>query len=104
MNDRIAALQRMLERNPDDVRARFGLAAEYERLGEWAAVVEQLNAYLAAAQDEGNAYGRLARAYLELGRTEDARVAYQAGIAAAAIHGHPTMAGEFEDALQELDH
>lgn len=104
MNDRIAALQRMLERNPDDVRARFGLAAEYERLGEWAAVVEQLNAYLAAAQDEGNAYGRLARAYLELGRTEDARVAYQAGIAAAANHGHPTMAGEFEDALQELDH
>jgi predicted Zn-dependent protease len=103
MNDRITALRRMLERNPDDVRARFGLAAEYERLQQWSDVVEQLTAYLAVAADEGNAYGRLARACLELGRTDDARAAYQAGIAAAARHGHPSMAGEFEDALEELD-
>ena len=102
MNDRIAALQKMLERNPEDVRARFGLAAEYERLQQWSDVVEQLSAYLAGTADEGNAYGRLGRAYLALGRTEEARSAYQAGVEAAARHGHPSMAAEFQDALDEL--
>src|SRR5687767_8659760 len=31
-NDRLATLQHMLERNPDDTRARFGLPLEYEKL------------------------------------------------------------------------
>ena len=102
MNDRIAALQKMLERNPGDVRARFGLAAEYERLQHWPDVIEQLSAYLDGAADEGNAWGRLGRAYLALGRTDEARAAYQTGIEAAARHGHPSMAAEFQDVLDDL--
>lgn len=102
MIDRIETLRRMVEARPNDPRARFGLALEYERQERWQEAVEELRVYLAGAQDEGNAYGRLARALRRLGRDDDARAAYRDGIEAAYRHGHPTMAGEFEDELDEM--
>lgn len=99
---RIESLKQMAEARPDDPRARFGLALEYERLGEWAEVVTQLRAYLERTTDEGNAYGRLGNALLRLGREEEAKEAYRTGIEAAYRHGHPTMALEFEETLEEL--
>ena len=99
---RIESLLRMAESRPRDPRARFGLALEYERAGRWEDVVAQLKAYLALADDEGNAYGRLARALRELGRVDEARASYQQGIAAATRHGHPTMVMEFEEECEEL--
>lgn len=92
----------MLETRPNDVRARFGLALEYERSEAWEEVVNQLRLYLAASDDEGNAYGRLARALNNLGRIGEAREAYRQGIAAAERHGHPTMAMELEEELDSL--
>jgi Flp pilus assembly protein TadD len=100
--DRIATLKRMIESRPDDPRARFGLALEYERLGRWEEAVEELRTYLGSTNDEGNAYGRLARGLRHLGRDDEARQAYLDGIAAATRHGHPTMAGEFEDELDAM--
>lgn len=102
-NPRIEALRRMAEARPGDARARFGLALEYERAGDWEQVVTELRAYLEQAQDEGNAYGRLGHALRQLGRGEDARAAYQQGIETANRHGHPTMAQEFEEVLEEMD-
>jgi E3 SUMO-protein ligase RanBP2 len=102
VNSRIETLTRMLETRPDDTRARFGLALEYERLGRWDDVISHLREYLGAAQDEGNAYGRLARALRQVGRDEEAREAYQLGIAAAEKHGHPTMAMELEEELNDM--
>ena len=103
MNARVEALRRMLEKNPNDTRAPFGLAAEYEKAGQWQDVVEQLTAYLAVAQDEGNAWGRLGRALRETGREEEARDAYRKGVEAASRHGHPSMAADFQDAIDELN-
>ena len=99
---RIDALRRMVEKRPDDPRARFGLAAEYERLERWEDVVRELEGYLAVADDEGNAWGRLGRALLKLGREEEARAAYTRGIQEANRHGHPSMASEFEETLEDL--
>ena len=92
----------MLEARPGDPRARFGLALEHERLGQWEEVVHHLREYLGTANDEGNAYGRLARALRELNRDEEAREAYRQGIAAAEKHGHPTMAMELEEELDGM--
>lgn len=100
--ERLDALKRMAASRPDDPRARFGLALEYERLERWEEAVEALRGYLSAATDEGNAYGRLARALRRLGRDDEARAAYAQGIEAAYRHGHPTMAGEFEDELDGM--
>ena len=102
IEERIDALRRMLERNPDDARVRFGLAAEYERLGRWEDVARELREYLSRTEDEGNAWGRLGTALLQLGREDEAREALRRGIDAASRHGHPSMAAEFEETLSEL--
>ena len=99
---RIESLQKLAESRPHDPRARFGLALEYERAGRFLEAIEQLQSYLSLADDEGNAYGRLARGFLELGREDEARDAYRQGIAAASRHGHPTMVMEYEEALEEF--
>jgi predicted Zn-dependent protease len=102
MSSRIEALEKLLARNPQDSRVRFGLAAEYEKAGRWDQVAIQLEAYLAEADDQGNAWGRLARALRQLGRDAEARSAYARGIEAARRHGHPSMAAEFEAELEEV--
>ena len=100
-NPRIEALRRMIERNPNDPRLRFGLALELEKLERWEDAARELRAYLALADDEGNAWGRLGRALRALGRDDEAKDAYRRGIEAAYRHGHPSMAAEFEEILEE---
>lgn len=98
--DRVAALERMLERRPDDVRLRFGLALEYMNAGRTQDGIRELRAYLAASDDEGNAWGRLGAALRAAGQDDEAREAYRRGIEAAERHGHPTMVEEFEEELE----
>jgi Flp pilus assembly protein TadD len=100
-NPRIAALHRMVELSPNDARLRFGLALEYEKLERWEQVASELREYLALADDQGNAWGRLGRALRELGREGEARESYRRGIDVANRHGHPGMAAEFEEILEE---
>lgn len=97
--ERIAVLRKMAEAKPDDPRPRFGLALEFEKAGRWDDVVQTLHDYLQRADDEGNAWGRLGAALRHLDRDDEAKEAYRKGVEAATRHGHPTMAGEFEDVL-----
>jgi Flp pilus assembly protein TadD len=101
---RIEALRKMADARPDDPRPRFGLALEYEKAGRWDDVVGELRAYLSLTADQGNAYGRLGAALRRLGRDDEAKDAYRQGVDAAYRHGHPTMAGEFEQLLEDWDH
>jgi E3 SUMO-protein ligase RanBP2 len=102
-NPRIQALRNMVARNPNDPRAHFGLATEYEKLERWDAVVEELQQYLALAEDQGNAWGRLGKALRKAGRGAEARAAYEKGAQSARTHGHPSMAAEFEEILDEMN-
>ena len=97
---RIAALRKMVDAHPDDPRPWFGLALEYEKEERWEDAVQTLRAYLARTDDEGNAWGRLGAALRHLGRDDEAREAYRTGVEAANRHGHPSMAWEFEDVLE----
>lgn len=101
---RIEALRKMAETRPDDPRPRFGLALEYEKAQRWEDAARELREYLSRTEDEGNAYGRLGHALRQLGRDGEAREAYRQGIEAAYRHGHPTMAGEFEQVLEDWDY
>lgn len=98
--DRVAALEKMLARRPEDLRVRYGLAVEYLAAGRTEEGVRELRHYLEASDDEGNAWGRLAEVLRQQGRDEEAKDAYRRGIDAANRHGHPTMAEEFEEILE----
>jgi predicted Zn-dependent protease len=102
-NPKLDAFRGMVAKNPNNALARFGLANEAMKAGAWQEAAEQLTAYLAMHDDEGNAYGRLAEALVKLGRGDEARDALGKGIAAANRFGHPGMAAEFEARLEELD-
>ena len=99
---RIEVFRQMLTADPANTMVRFGLANELLKLEQWADAVAELQTYLSQADDQGNAYGKLAQALERLGRTEEARAAYQQGIAAATHHGHPGMAQDFQMAMDEL--
>jgi predicted Zn-dependent protease len=99
---RIEVFRQMLAADPTNTMVRFGLANELFKLEQWADAAQELQTYLSQADDQGNAYGKLAQALDRLGRTEEARSAYQQGIAAAQRHGHPSMAQDFQMAIEEL--
>ena len=64
-------------------------------LGRFDDMIEVLSDYLQRADDEGNAYGMLAAAYLKLGNRDAARRAYERGAEVAQAHGHPSMAQDY---------
>ncbi|HYX41165.1 MAG TPA: hypothetical protein VE821_05690 [Pyrinomonadaceae bacterium] len=97
---RIEVFEQMLASDPDNTLVMFGLAKEYEKLERHADVVAMLNDYLKRANDEGNAYGMLARAYEKLGNRTAARATYQRGIEVATAHGHPSMAEDYRLTLE----
>ncbi|MCU0633787.1 MAG: tetratricopeptide repeat protein [Gemmatimonadaceae bacterium] len=103
MTDRIATFRAMVERAPDNALARFGLANELLKASAWAEAAEQLERYLAVYPDEGNGWGRYADALRELGRVDEARAAFEQGIAAAGRFGHSGLANELEARRDELD-
>lgn len=102
MHDRLEYFARLVAEAPDVARARFAYANELLHAERWADAVEQLRAYLDLAEDEGNAWGKLAQALARLGRVDEAADAYLAGIDQAIKHGHTGMADEFREALEAL--
>ena len=97
---RIEIFEQMLAGDPGNTMVMFGLAKEYEKAGDDAKVIETLRRYLAAADDEGNAYGMLASAFERTNQSDQARETYQRGMAAATSHGHPGMAEEYRTILE----
>src|ERR1043166_6283213 len=97
---RIEIFEQMLTGDPANTAVLFGLAKEYEKAGEEAKLIETLERYLASADDEGNAYGMLARAYERSKQPDKARATYQRGIEVVMAHGHPGMAEEYRQTLE----
>lgn len=100
MQDRTEVFRQMLEADPENTMVMFGLAKEYEKVGRHTDVIDLLEIYLAKADDEGNAYGVLARAYLKTGNREKAIETYKKGIDTSMAHGHPSMANEYRMTLE----
>jgi len=95
MTSRIDIFEQMLASDPGNTAVLFGLAKEYEKAGRDDKLIETLNRYLDASDDEGNAFGMLASAYERMGQRDKAREAYERGIETAQRHGHPGMAEEY---------
>jgi tetratricopeptide (TPR) repeat protein len=103
MEDRINYFERMLADNPDNPTGLLALANEYqkvERFEDEAAVLER---YVAShPDDEGNAYARLGDVFSRLGRKDEARAVYDAGVRQAEKHGHGGMADDLRLAILQL--
>jgi predicted Zn-dependent protease len=103
MQSRIEIFRQMLESEPDNTMVMFGLAKEYEKLGEFKQVIDILERYVANADDEGNAYGTLAMAYAQTGQRDKAVETLKKGVDVSTAHGHPSMANEYKMTL-DLDY
>jgi predicted Zn-dependent protease len=103
MQSRIEIFRQMLESEPGNTMVMFGLAKEYEKLGEYKKVIDILEEYLTNADDEGNAYGTLAMAYAQTGQREKAIETLKNGIDVSLAHGHPSMANDYKMTL-DLDY
>jgi len=101
--NRIEQFKKLLEKNPENPLIRYSLANEYYKFNDYKKAVNELLYYLSSYSDEGAGYRLLAESYLELGEIDLAKDAYNKGIDAAKRHGHPGMADEFVDALEEID-
>lgn len=97
---RIQIFEQILQTDPSNTTVLFGLAKEYEKSGDDTKLIETLERYIAAADDEGNAYGMLAGAYERTQQTDKAREAYESGVRVSQAHGHPGMAEEYRQILE----
>lgn len=100
--NRIEMLKQMVEQNPGNTFARYGLAMEYANSGnpqqavaEFRSLLEQDNTYTAA-------YFHGGRALEKLGRLDEARSLYEKGIEAATRKGDAHTRAEIEAALDML--
>ena len=102
-NPRIEQLKTLINRDPNNPLGRYGLANELFKSGLYEDAIVEINEYLELKDDEGAVYRMLAECYVRTGKIEEAKQSYQKGVEAANRHGHPSMAEEFEEALEFLD-
>ena len=103
MQNRIEVFKQMLEVDPTNTMVLFGLANEYQKSEDWQNAIETLEDYLTKSDDEGAAYGMLAKAYQKQGEHDKAKSVYEKGIEVSNTHGHPSMASEYRMTL-DLDY
>jgi len=99
MHDRTEVFEQMLAADPENTMVMFGLAKEYAKQDRHEDVIRMLEDYLSRADDEGNAYGVLASAYLKIGDRDRAVETYKKGIDVSMAHGHPSMANQYRMTL-----
>jgi len=96
---RIEILKQMLEQNPANTFARYGLAMEHVKSGDLAGAMDQFGAVLETDPSYAAAYFHGGQALEKLGRIDDARDYYRRGIAAAR---DPHARSELQAALDIL--
>ena len=100
---RLDVLKSMVEQNPTDRFARYGLAMEYRNAGDLEAAMGEFGALMAAHPDYGPAYFHGGQTLERMGRVEEAREVYRRGVEATARGGDPHAKSEMQGALDMLD-
>jgi len=95
-------LKNMLQQNPHDSFARYGLAMEYAASGELENAVAEFRALLEFNPDYAAAYFHGGQALEKLGRLDDARQSYEKGIEVTSRTGDQHTRSELQAALDLL--
>jgi tetratricopeptide (TPR) repeat protein len=101
--NRIEALQQILAQNPANPLARYGLAMEHVKAGEYQAAVDEFRILLDADPDYTYAYFHAAQTLEKLGRLEEAKGLYRRGIEAAGRKADTHARDELQAALESLE-
>lgn len=100
--DRIQMLTQILDENPNDAFARYGLALEYSKADDVDAAMQHFNRLAELHPDYAAGYFMAAQMLARVGRTDEARTFLTNGIAAAARSGNAHAKEEMEAMLDEL--
>jgi tetratricopeptide (TPR) repeat protein len=96
---RLDILKSMVEQNPSDSFARYGLAMEYRNSGDLAAAASEFRALIAAHPDYSAAYYHGGQTLEQLGLAAEARALYLQGIDATTRKGDLHTRDEIQAAL-----
>ena len=100
--DRIALLTQVLEQNPTDAFARYGLAMAHAAEGHTDQALAEFDKLIQHNPDYVPAYQMSAQTLAKLNRTEEAIARLKAGIAAAQRTHNSHAASEMQGLLDEL--
>ena len=100
--EKIAALSQILEQNPTDSFARYGLAMEYASAGKTEQALAEYATILKHAPEYVPAYQMSAQLLLKTGQTDQARRHLTDGIRVAGETGNAHAASEMQAMLDDL--
>jgi tetratricopeptide (TPR) repeat protein len=100
--DRLEVLKNLLSQKPDDLFARYGLAMEYVKAGQWDSALAEFRALLERNPEYVAAYYQGGQALERLNRSEEAGQMYRRGIEAATRTGNLHARSELQAALDVL--
>ena len=100
--DRIAALNDILTENPKDTLARYGLAMEYSKQGDFDRALAEFSILLGNDPNYTAGYFMAAQTLAKAARTEEAKKMLGDGIACARRTGNLHAQSEMEAMLAEL--
>ena len=100
--DKIAALNEILEQNPGDSFARYGLAMAYAAEGRNEEAVGQFTTATENNPDYVPGYQMAAQTLLKMGQPEAAKARLTAGLAACGRTGNTHAASEMQAMLDDL--
>ena len=100
--DRIAALNEVLTQNPKDAFARYGLAMEYSRQGDFDRALAEFALLLEDHPDYTSGYFMAAQTLVRAERSDDAKQMLRDGITSARRTGNLHAQSEMEAMLAEL--
>lgn len=100
--DRIAALNEILTENPKDAFARYGLAMEYSKQGDFDRALAEFSILLEGHPEYTAGYFMAAQTLVRAERVDDARNMLANGIASARRTGNLHAQSEMEGLLAEL--
>lgn len=100
--DKVAALSAILEQNPTDAFARYGLAMAYAAEGKDDRALTEYATILEHTPDYVPAYQMSAQLLLKAGRPQEAQTRLISGIEAAEKAGNAHAAAEMQALLEDL--
>ena len=100
--DRIGTLNEILTENPSDAFARYGLAMEYSKQGDFDRALAEFSILLEKNPDYTAGYFMAAQTLARAQRVEDARKMLADGIASGRRTGNLHAQSEMEAMLAEL--